>query len=60
MRVSFIPQKEGAVTRGGSATRPLVPSDIEWQEWLGKAEDASGNDTEEPGGGDDSGEDGGL
>ena len=60
VRVSFTPTREGAVTRGGSATRPLVPSDIEWQEWLGKAEDASGNDTEEPDGSDDSGEDGGL
>lgn len=61
VRVSFIPQKEGAVTRGGSATRPLVPSDIEWQEWLGKAEGTS-DDAEEPGtgGSDDSGEDGGL
>ena len=59
VRVQFTPTREGAVTRGGTATRPLVPSDIEWQEWLGKAEEASADDTEEPGG-DDSGEDGGL
>ena len=60
VRVSFIPAREGAVTRGGTATRPLVPQDIEWQEWLGRAEEASADDTEEPGGNDDSGEDGGL
>ena len=59
VRVSFIPQREGAVTRGGTATRPLVPTDIEWQEWLGRAEEASADDTEEPEP-DDSGEDGGL
>lgn len=56
VRVSFVPQREGAVTRGGTATRPLVPNDIEWNEWLGKAEIAE----DETPGGSDSGEDGEL
>lgn len=30
VRVHFIPQREGAITRGGTATRTLVPSGIEW------------------------------
>lgn len=30
VRVQFIPQREGAVTRGGTATRSLVPQGIEW------------------------------
>lgn len=58
VRVSFTPQREGAVTRGGTATRPLVPSGIEWQEWLGRAEEASSGSDDtgggtEGGGGDD-------
>ena len=54
VRVSFVPQREGAMTRGGTATRPLVPGDIEWNEWLGKAGDVE----EVPGtsGGEESGE----
>ena len=53
VRVQFVPQREGAVTRGGTATRALVPSGIEWQEWLGKAEEESDDNT---GGGSDDGE----
>lgn len=30
VRVQFIPQREGATTRGGTATRSLVPQGIEW------------------------------
>lgn len=30
VRVQFIPQRERAVTRGGTATRSLVPGGIEW------------------------------
>ena len=47
VRVQFTPQREGAVTRGGTATRALVPSGIEWQEWGGEAS-AADDDTEEP------------
>ena len=63
VRVQFVPQREGAVTRGGTATRELVPADIEWQEWLGRAEEASsGDDTggsSQGGGGSDDGNDDG-
>lgn len=51
VRVQFTPQKEGGTTRGSSATRALVPPGIEWQEWLGKAEEAS--DSDDTGGSDD-------
>lgn len=30
VRVQFTPQREGAVARGGTSTRSLVPSGIEW------------------------------
>ena len=61
VRVQFTPQKEGGATRGATATRPLVPADIEWTEWLGRAEEASaGENTPGGSGSDDSGEDGGL
>lgn len=30
VRVQFVPQREGAVTKGGTATRSLVPTGIEW------------------------------
>ena len=58
VRVQFVPQREGAATRGGTATRELVPAGIEWQEWLGKAEEASDDDTGggNQGGGSDDGE----
>lgn len=37
VRVSFIPQREGAVTKGGTATRALVPTGIEWLKYDGQA-----------------------
>ena len=54
VRVQFTPQREGAVTRGSTANRPLVPAGIEWQEWLGKDEEpaddtADDEETESPG-----------
>ena len=59
VRVQFIPQREGATTRGGTQTRALVPGDIEWLPYDGPASDdgaddtpASGGTTTEPGGGD--------
>ena len=53
VRVSFIPTKEGAVTKGGTATRALVPTGIEWLKYDGEA--ASGGDgaSATPGSGDD-------
>ena len=46
VRVSFIPQREGAVTKGGTQTRALVPGGIEWLEYAGTEETET--DTEEP------------
>lgn len=51
VRVRFTPEREGAATRGGTQTRALVPGNVEWHEWAGKAEGTSadgGEDTEEP------------
>ena len=48
VRVQFIPTKEGGTTKGSTATRALVPSDIEWINYDGK-EDSAGGNTEEPG-----------
>lgn len=50
VRVSFTPQREGAVTRGSTSTRPLVPAGIEWQEWLGKEEEAAEEEDPDDGG----------
>ena len=47
VRVSFVPQREGAVSRGIAATRPLVPNDIEWIEWQGKDEDLGEDEGEQ-------------
>ena len=56
VRVSFIPTKEGAVTKGGTATRALVPTGIEWLKYDGQAATDDGTD---PGdGGVEEGEDG--
>ncbi len=49
VRVSFVPQREGVVTRGGGATRALVPNDIEWIEWAGKDKDAGTGEDGGPG-----------
>ena len=45
VRVSFIPTKEGAVTKGGTATRALVPTGIEWLKYDGQA--AATDDTDD-------------
>lgn len=47
VRVQFIPQREGATTRGGTATRSLVPQGIEWlpMNAASAEEDASGTGT---------------
>lgn len=55
VRVSFIPQREGAVTKGGTATRALVPTGIEWLKYDGQAATDEGTD---PDGGVEEGEDG--
>lgn len=56
VRVSFIPQREGAVTKGGTATRALVPTGIEWLKYDGQAATDDGADPD--GGGVEEGEDG--
>lgn len=56
VRVSFIPTKEGAVTKGGTATRALVPTGIEWLKYDGQA--ATDDGTDPDGGGVEEGEDG--
>lgn len=50
VRVSFIPQREGAVTKGGTATRALVPGGIEWLKYDGQAasEDDGTDDNDGP------------
>ena len=55
VRVSFIPTKEGAVTKGGTATRALVPGGIEWLKYDGQEAD----DDSDPDAGGDDGEGGG-
>ena len=55
VRVQFVPTKEGAVTKGGTATRALVPTGIEWLEYGDKAEEEETVDPDEggePGSGD--------
>ena len=56
VRVSFIPQREGAVTKGGTATRALVPTGIEWLKYDGQSATDEGTDPD--GGGVEEGEDG--
>lgn len=56
VRVSFIPTKEGAVTKGGTATRALVPTGIEWLKYDGQS--ATDDGTDPDGGGAEEGEDG--
>ena len=50
IRVQFVPQREGAMTKGSTATRTLVPDDIEWIPYDAalKEEEDEGS---EPGGG---------
>ena len=49
VRVQFVPTKEGAVTKGGTATRALVPGGIEWLKYDGETA-ATDDDTEDPDG----------
>lgn len=53
VRVSFIPTKEGAVTKGGTATRALVPTGIEWLKYDGEAAQDDDGASATPGSGDD-------
>lgn len=53
VRVQFIPQREGATTRGGTATRALVPSGIEWIELASAASSGSGDSEDDNGEGED-------
>lgn len=56
IRVRFTPTREGAVTKGGTATRALVPTGIEWLKYDGQAATDDGADPD--GGGVEEGEDG--
>ena len=51
VRVQFVPQREGAVTKGGTASRELVPAGIEWLPY--DAATSAGSNTQEPGTGED-------
>ena len=55
IRVQFVPQREGAMTKGSTATRTLVPDDIEWLPYDPAMEEAGGGSGggSEPGSGDD-------
>ena len=57
VRVQFVPQREGAVTKGGTATRALVPAGIEWMAY-DAALDNSGGSSKPGGSGTGSGDDG--
>ncbi len=62
IRVSFTPTREGAQTKGSTATRALVPTGIEWLNYdTVKDEETGGGSTPgggtEPGTGGDGGED---
>lgn len=52
VRVQFNPEREGAVTRGGTQTRSLVPTGIEWlpMDGTATAADAGGEDPDQGGG----------
>ena len=55
VRVQFVPQREGAQTKGSVSTRSLVPTGIEWLPYEAiEAEDGGGSGGgSEPGSGDD-------
>ena len=58
IRVSFTPTREGAQTKGSTATRALVPTGIEWLNYdTVKDEETGGGST--PGGGTEPGTGGG-
>ena len=50
IRVRFTPTREGAVTKGGTATRALVPTGIEWLKYDGQS--ATDDDDTQPDGSD--------
>ena len=54
VRVQFVPQREGAVTKGGTASRELVPAGIEWLPY--DAATSAGSNMQEPGTGGGTGE----
>jgi len=54
VRVQFVPQREGAVTKGGTASRELVPAGIEWLPY--DAATSAGSNTQEPGTGEEEGD----
>ncbi len=56
IRVQFIPQREGPATKGGTATRGLVPTGVEWIPYDPALQDAA---TDDDGTGGGSGEDDG-
>lgn len=56
VRVQFVPQREGAVTKGGTASRELVPAGIEWLPY-DALQEGEGTTTEPGGGTGESGED---
>ena len=60
VRVQFVPQREGAMTKGSTATRTLVPADLEWIPYdAALAEEEEGAGTTTPGtGGTGDGEEG--
>ena len=60
VRVQFVPQREGAMTKGSTATRTLVPTDLEWIPYdAALAEEEEGAGTTTPGtGGTGDGEEG--
>lgn len=47
VRVRFIPEREGAATRGGTQTRALVPNDLEWVLLDGAAATSAADEEEE-------------
>ena len=53
-RVQSVPQREGAVTRGGPASRELVPAGSEWLPY--DAATSAGSNTQEPGTGEEEGD----
>ena len=59
VRVQFVPQREGAMTKGSTATRTLVPADLEWIPYDAALAEEEGTGTTTPGtGGTGDGEEG--
>ena len=56
VRVQFVPQREGPATKGGTATRGLVPAGVEWIPYDPALQDDA---TDDDGTGEGSGEDDG-